>query len=292
MWLVYSFLAATMFGLRGILYQWTSQKPVDRNLLLLGVYLMGAAVSAVLSIALQQNWSYSVLTGIAMGSFSFMSNGAMFKGFAVGKASLVAIFIGLTPLVVVTGGYLLWGESLNLWQSIGFAVILIGIVLIRYSSDLSLKNIQGVQWALLAMLMFGLNDLSSKQAMLLEAELYPTLFTMFTTGSMLFYMFWMRTRRNGIFLAEDSAESAVDKWPVKKTLLWGAIVGSSHISGMIFILLAFKLGITGLVSAITAANILMVILYARIFLKEKLGSLEIFGITFTFAGILLLRLVG
>lgn len=359
MWLAYAALAAVCFGFRGILYQWTSQKRIDRNLMLLGVYLSGAFVSAAASVALGQSWSRAVWTGTVMGGFSFISNAAMFKGFSVGKASLVAVFTALTPVVVALVSYFRWGELLNVRQAAAFLVIIAGIVIIRYSNDLSWRNLQGVQWALLAMVTFGITDLASKQAMLWQADKLPTLFVMYTTGSVLFLALWGRvrlrdradakkTRREAAVsvdratVAEAAADSAAQAgqaatafaqahsraeppiseqvrpaeqpplatspnrtapspaavptgapalWPIGRTLGWGAIVGLTNISGMIFILPAFQQGITGLVSAVVATNVLLILLYARLFLRERWSVQEMVGIACALAGVLGLRLL-
>lgn len=322
MWLAYASLAAVCFGFRGILYQWTSRKPIERNLMLLGVYVCGAAVSIAAALALGQTWSPAVLTGVVMGAFSFVSNASMYKGFAVGKASLVAVFTALTPVVVAAVSYFRWGETLNGLQAAAFAVIVAGIVLIRYSNDLSWRNLQGVQWALLAMVTFGITDLASKQAMLWHADKMPTLFVMYATGSLLFLLLWSAGRMRDAMAAsaakpemavasvsaaadkpsraapEDgprdgtqTSETPPERWSVKKTFGWGAIVGLTNISGMIFILPAFQNGITGLVSAVVATNVLLILLYARIWLKERWSVKELLGIVCALIGVLGLRLL-
>jgi drug/metabolite transporter (DMT)-like permease len=297
MWLVYAFLAAASFGARGILYQRSSKLPINRNLMLLGVYLTGTILTLAMAIITGQSWTYANLIGILMGSLSFGSNGAMYQGFAVGRASLIAILTGLAPIIVVIGGYLMFDETLNLAQMISFVVVLLGIILIRYSGDLSLKQLNGVQWGVIAMVMFGATDLAGKGAMLLQADVFPTLFFMFTTGSVWFYWFWQRGMRRTVFPqgssahAEVAAASETAMWTKRKTVLWGMVVGLSNVLGMIFILYAFQTGLSGLVSAIVAANVLIIVLYARLFLKEKFQRLEGWGIAVTFLGILLLRLM-
>ncbi|MBD2865418.1 DMT family transporter [Paenibacillus oceani] len=314
MWLAYSVLAAVCFGFRGILYQWTSQKPIERNLMLLGVYLSGAVVSVSAAALLGQSYTPAVWTGAFMGFFSFISNAAIYKGFAVGKASLVAVFTALTPIVVASLSYIRWGESLSPMQAVAFAVILAGIVIIRYSSDLSWKNLQGVQWALLAMVTFGITDVASKQAMLWQADKLPTLVIMYGTGAVLFFLLWyggrLMERRmvsrakqevavtslGGEIHPEAGAAAFREKqkaanWPVAKTIGWGGIVGLSNISGMVFIMQAFSLGITGLVSAVVTTNVLLILLYARIVLKERWSLHQIIGICCALAGVLGLRLL-
>jgi drug/metabolite transporter (DMT)-like permease len=293
MWIVYAAFAAVSFGLRGILYHWTSQKPINRNLMLFGVFSTGTIICLIISFILQQQWTTTNLVGVAMGLFSFAANGSMYKGFSVGKASLVAMLTGLPPVVVVVLAYILWNETLTIWQLAAFVIIVLGILVIRYSSDLSLKELKGVQWALLAMFFFAFNDLSGKQAMLLHSAIFPTLFMMFITGSVCFGSLWLlgRMRTNGqkIAVADTVGEQP---WKASKTFLWGMLVGITNATGMILLLPAFKLGITGLVSAVTAMNVLLILFYSRVFLKELLSRREFFGICLAFVGVILLRLLG
>lgn len=285
MWLVLAILSVFCFGLRGIFYQWTSQKQVDRNLLLLGVFITGMIVTFVLMIITQQPFTSASNIGVIMGFFSFTANAAMYRGFAVGKASVVAIIISLPPLVVVTLAYFLWGETLNLWQGIAFVVILTGIIFIRYSSELSLQNLKGVQWALLAMIGFGFTDLSAKQAMLWDAHIFPTLFLVFTTGTTCFFFVWLKNRKNNRNLSAT-------QWSPQRTFFWGMTIGLTNVSGMTLILPAFDLGVTGLVSAVVAMNVLLILFYLRIFLKNKFNTREIIGISMALGGIVILHLLG
>ncbi|TVY08292.1 DMT family transporter [Paenibacillus cremeus] len=302
MWFVYAAAAAVCFGLRGILYQWTSQRPLQRNVLLFGVYLSGILIALAVNLAVSQPWSKPVWIGTLMGLFSFTSNAAMYKGFSVGKASLIAIFTALPPVVVVLMAYLIWGEKLNVWQMAAFAVILTGVLMIRYAGDLSLKHLQGAGWGVVAMLFFGLTDLSSKASTLHGAEPLPTLVVMYATGTLCFGFSWMIDARQarrvraaigqGVQEMAAASESGSKRWPVGKTLLWGMVVGVTNISGMMFILPAFKLGVTGLVSAMIAMNVVIVLLYARFGLKEKMSRLEVGGLICALIGILVLKLAG
>lgn len=308
MWFVFAAASSLCFGLRGIMYQWTAQRPINRDLLLFGVFLSGALIALAASLITGQAWTKPVWIGVLMGIFSFMANGSVYKGFAVGKTSLVAMFTGLPPVVVVLLAYLLWGEKLNGWQSISFLIILVGIILIRYSSDLSLSNLQGAQWGALAMLFFGLNDIAGKQSTLLDAASLPTLSLMFATGASLSGIIWLlRHKRNadtGLHRAAQETAAATEiadsaakgpipaagQWPPGKTLLWGLVIGITNVAGMTLLMQAFKLGVTGLVSAVVSMSVAIVLLYARFVLKEKFSRLEVGGLLCAFIGIILLRL--
>lgn len=307
MWLTYSVLAAVGFGLRGILYHWTSQKPLSRNALLCGAFTMGAAVNLILALLLNSEWTTACLIGIQMGLFSFGANASMFKGFAVGKPSLVAILTALPSIVVVVVAYFLWDEKLYLMQLISFLVIVAGVLLVRYSNELSLHNLQGAQWGLLAMLLFAGNDLSGKWSTLMDAELYPTMFMMFTAGAICFGLWWLHDRRSAARYASSdvkiastassnaSAANAVEQassWSDTRAFWVGMAVGTTNTMGMMLIVTAFDVGKAGLVSAVVALNVLLVLLYTRFVVKEKFTRTELAGLLLSFAGILLMRLFG
>jgi drug/metabolite transporter (DMT)-like permease len=278
--------------------------------MLFAVFLSGAVVSFFGTFIAGHEWTWSVLVGILMGVFSFSANASMYRGFAVGKASIVAIFTGLPSIVVAFLAYMLWGETLTFWQLIALVIIVAGVLCIQYSEEMSVSNLQGLKWGLLAMLFFGFNDTMGKQAMLLEADVLPTLFCMFLTGSLLFCGNWIIMTRKDRAAAGGREEAAAasastntsvqrstaikpqagSPWPLRKVFAWGLVVGLTNVSGMIFILPAFKLGVTGLVSAVVALNVLMILFYTRFTTKAKFRRLELVGIIFSFIGILLLRL--
>ncbi|OBZ13727.1 EamA family transporter [Bacillus sp. FJAT-26390] len=313
MWLTYSVFAALLFGVRGILYHWTSQKPLNRNLLLFGTFSMGAIINGICALVFSSNWTMAALIGIQMGLFSFGGNASMFKGFAVGKASLVAILTALPSVVVVIVAFGLWNERLHAMQLIGFVVIISGVLLVRMSNDISLRNLQGAQWGLLAMLLFAANDLSGKWSTMMEADLFPTMFFVFVTGAVCFGLWWLRDwqrARGRRVVALQTTNLAVGEvrvsqhaagysggglpvaWSGKRTYLVGLAIGITNGVGMMLIVTAFSLGKAGLVSAVAALNVLIVLLYTRFFVKEKFKRVEVIGISLAFAGILLLRLFG
>ncbi|MFC5447887.1 DMT family transporter [Paenibacillus aestuarii] len=286
MWLIYSVLAACSFGLRGILYHWTSQQSLNRNALLCGTFFMGSLISLVCALIFRQEWSVTALVGVQMGLFSFGGNASMFKGFAVGKASLVAILTGLPSIVVAMVAYMIWGERLNMMQISAFVVIVAGILLVRYSNEISLSNLQGAQWGLLALFLFAGNDLTGKWSTLLQSSLFPTLFLMFTTGACCFGAWWLKD-----YLRSNKDEQhPQSKWNLRNTFLIGMAVGITNVVGMILMIKAFDYGMAGLVSAVAAMNVLLVLLYTRFVLKDKFTRLEQSGLAMAFVGIILMRL--
>ncbi|SFF19766.1 EamA-like transporter family protein [Paenibacillus algorifonticola] len=339
MWLVLSLLAATSFGLRGILYHWTSQQALNRNALLCGVFFSGALITLVCTLATGSAFTVSSLIGVQMGLLSFGANASMFKGFAVGKASIVAILTALPSAIVVVVAFAVWGETLNMAQLSAFIIIIAGILLVRYSNDITRGNLQGAQWGLLAMLLFAGNDLSGKWSTLMDAPLFPTLVCMFGSGSICFGLWWLRDLRSMRFASLAAGQAAQEiaagtatmsgtagitvgarngtssqsakpvaasaakaanaaglaikrSWSFRRTFSVGMAVGITNAVGMMFIVTAFDVGKAGLVSAVTALNVLIVLLYTRFVVKERFSRLETIGISAAFAGILLMRLYG
>lgn len=285
--------------------------PLSRNALLCGTFTMGAVMNLALALILSSEWTVACLIGIQMGLFSFGANASMFKGFAVGKASLVAILTALPSVVVVVVAYMLWNEKLYLLQFIAFLVIVGGVLLVRYSNELSLRNLQGAGWGLLAMLLFAGNDLSGKWSTIMEASLYPTMFMMFASGAFCFGLWWMNDKRKEyretesnakMVLVSDASSTAAaasvsgsrrtTRWGDSRTFSVGMAIGITNAVGMIFIIMAFDLGKAGLVSAVVAANVLLLLLYTRFVIKERFTRTETAGIAMAFAGILLMRLFG
>jgi len=288
MWIIYALLAAIFFGARGILYQWTSQKKLNRNLMLFGVFFVGFMLSAIAMLLLDQQWYAwtDISVGLALGLGSFSANAALHKGFSVGKASLISILSGLVPLFVVLFAFLLWRETLSIMQLVAFVIIFGGLYTIRYSNDISFRNLQGAQWGLLAALCFAFNDLLGKQSTRLDADIFATLTLMFGFGSFLFAMSWLKNKT----VTEQLKSESPAHWSDLKTFGCGLLVGLTNVAGMVAIISAFAIGTTGLVSAISATSVLIMLLYSRIVLKESFSRQEVIGITAAIVGILILRI--
>ena len=109
---------------------------------------------------------------------------------------------------------------------------------------------------------------------------------MFGFGSFLFAMRWLAKRKK--FIGSQYSEKT--NWSEIKTFSCGLIVGVANVSGMVAIISAFSIGNTGLVSAISGMNILLILLYSHIVLKETFSRQEVLGLTAAFVGVIVLRL--
>ncbi|MFC6334571.1 EamA family transporter [Paenibacillus septentrionalis] len=282
MWLLYALCAALAFGIRGSLYHWTSTLGLSRNIMLCGVFASGALINGIAAIITGAEWNTASLIGLQMGLFSFAASACMYQGFAVGKASLIAILSALPPVVVVLVAYMIWNEQLHAMQWLAFVVLVCGVLIIRYSNDLSWRNLQGAQWGILTMLFFAGNDLSTKWSTLEGASAFPTLTNMFVMGMTCFALLAL--------LDERKTQQTVFVSSRKRTFGIGLAVGITNSVGMILMIKAFGLGMTGLVSAIVAMNVVVILLYTRFFAKVPFTRLELGGMGLAFVGVLLIHL--
>lgn len=299
MWLLYASLSAAAFGLRGILYHHLSDKPLDRHMLLTGVFFTGCLLSLILAVITRQPWTAEAFVGIMMGTCSTLSNLSMFRGFAAGRASIVAVLTALPPVVVALLAWMIWGERLTTGQTLALFVIVGGVIIIRYARDFTLAHWESAKWGLLAMLFFGLNDMSGKWSTMLGAPLFPLLFWMFLTGTVLFAAAWLSGRRRAS--AERAEKAAIASapddpadaaWTSKRTFGIGMLVGLTNAGGMMLIVTAFESGVTGLVSGVVALNVLLILLYARLVAGERFVPRELTGMAMAIGGVLMLRLLG
>ncbi|MGG4091542.1 EamA family transporter [Paenibacillus lautus] len=292
MWFTFAIGAAFFFGLRGVLYQWTSQRPIDRNLMFIGVYISSTILALVLNLFANQTWSSGVWLGILMGVFSFLANTFLYKGYTVGRASVIAFFSGLTPVLVVLLAALLWAETLASMQLIGFCIIILSLIVIRYKRDLQGGKYQGWQFGFLAIIFYSFTDLSSKQALLNGASILPLLTMMFSTSTILFsgaFLIQIRQIPSSFPGGIDKLRKLENHWTISNTLLLGAGVGLVNVLAMILKLIAFDNGITGVVSAIIALSVVVVLLYARFYLKESMSRTEIYGVVLALIGVIVIK---
>jgi len=109
---------------------------------------------------------------------------------------------------------------------------------------------------------------------------------MFGFGSFLFAMNWIVKRKP----SDAARHNTQSDWSEIKTFSCGLLIGLTNVAGMVAIISAFAIGNTGLVSAISGMNILIILLYSRIILKESFSRQELLGLITAFIGVIVLRL--
>lgn len=290
MWIVLALTAALFFGIRGILFLKTATYGLDRNQVMLGVFLSGVVCSGMLALWSGQSWANVWFIGSMMGITSIAANVFMFQGFAVGKPTVIALLSALPPALVVILAYALWGETLTVFQMWAFLCIFVGVLIVRSTHRIRWHDLQGAQWGALACISFACTDLLGKQSTRMEAALFPTLTVLFAVGTLYFALVvWWRHRS-----AYDDVEhtSALPSHGKIRTVTIGMGIGLTNVGGMMSIVSAFSLGVTGLVSAVVALNILLIVVYSRLVGIERWRLIESIGMVTSLAGVVTLQLLG
>jgi drug/metabolite transporter (DMT)-like permease len=289
MWIVFAVVAAVLFGIRGIWYQWTSRKPLHPTLLVLGVNVSGALLALAIIVSQGIAWDQTALIGCAMGLFSVGGNLAMLRGFAVGKASLIALMSGLPSLVVVSLSYVIWDERLNVVQLAAFLLIVAGIVTIRYTRDLRSGSMKGFGWGLLTLVLFGLHDISGQYSMKADAPQMWSLFMLFVTAAVFVGVMGVIQKMRARGAVREAAVPG--QWSVVRTFATGMMIGLFHMGGTFFLMRAFDIGMTGLVTAVVSMNVVLIIAYAGVFLKERFALKEWIGMLAALVGVVVLSVL-
>jgi drug/metabolite transporter (DMT)-like permease len=287
MWLLMAIGASISFGIRGVFYHWAAKRAVNRNLMLFGVYLCGMIGSVALGLLNGQAWNAASMTGVLMGAFSFSANASLVKGFAGEKAAIVALLSGLAPVVVTILAYLLWHETFTGLQLVAFLIIMIAIVVTNWAPQSGQSIRIGLGMGLLAMFFFGFTDTTSAWSTRLGADVFPTLSMMFATGAACFGCWWLLERRAA---RSQASRGGARGWPIGKTLVFGMFVGLLNLVGMYLALNALHGGMAGLVSALLAMNIVVILLYIHFFAGNHLRRVEWFGVSLALVGIIILQL--
>jgi transporter family protein len=282
MWIVFALAAAVAFAARGVLFLSTAAKPYDRHTIMLGIFLSGALLCVAASIG--ASWAGVWGIGIAMGVSTIAANVCLFQGFAVGNPTVIALLSAMPPALVVLLAYVTWGEALTFGQIIAFLCILCGVLIVRSARRIRWTDMQGAHWGVLALICFAVTDMLGKTSTKLGAQTLPTLTVAFLTGVAFFAV------RTALRPDPQRAPYALTR-PFGRALRVGMVIGITNAVGMVCIVSAFALGITGLVSAIVATNALLIVLYTRIRGIEPWRLNESIGMVCTLIGIVLLPIL-
>jgi drug/metabolite transporter (DMT)-like permease len=213
----------------------------------------------------------------------------MLRGFAVGKASLIALMSGLPSLVVVSLSYVIWDERLNGVQVAAFVLIVAGIVTIRYTRDLRSGSMKGFGWGLLTLVLFGLHDISGQFSMKADAPQMWSLFMLFVTAAVFVGVMGVIQKMRARGVASEAAVPG--QWSVVRTFATGMMIGLFHMGGTFFLMRAFDIGMTGLVTAVVSMNVVLIIAYAGVFLKERFALKEWIGMLAALVGVVVLSVL-
>jgi len=206
-----------------------------------------------------------------------------YKGFEVGKVSLVSPLAAICSLWTILISLTVFRERLEVVQGAGIVLVVAGTFLVSTKLNILISEARfiasdpGVRFALLASIFWGmmfafLAPLTRKYGWL-EASVVLRACA----------VFWLILLR--LFSKKDLS------FPVSRTVvLLLAVVVVTDVAGYLFNGLAFEKGLASIVAPVASAFPAITILLARIFLKEKLALNQIFGIVGIIGGLVLLSI--
>ncbi len=211
-----------------------------------------------------------------------------YMGLETEKVSVLSPMIACNPIIVIALGAVLLHEKIHLNQMLGIAVAVAGLAMLSFhtrNSEASSKSIVSgigtmVLWALSAFILGYISKLTdwlfAALAFRLLMWLFGTAFFMAAPAARYFYS-----------MKSEASSGIIKIFPSLGVLPLFIIVGILDISGTIVYSLGTSLSSISLVGGIASLYPAFIIILARLFLKEKLHSVQKIGVIGIIIGLVL-----
>ena len=286
MWIWYALLVMVTWGIGDVFAKKGMQKisPVWNNIL-----AVGFAIFVWIPYAYLKGGSFTQLTGIDFFLASTIALLYLTYYYAIerGKLILTATLLSTYQVTAILLSIIFLHERPTTAQYIAILLIVIGTFIIssdevrRLLTILKTKTseikISWVVWGLFGGFCNGVGDFLSKIGVVKTGP-YNFLLAL-AIGYVLSI---------GINLLFDKKGLKRSPWKAPKLFIY-TLVGTGFVElGLIALNLAFETGPASLVSPIISSSIVITVILAALFLKEKITKIELFGVIATILGILLL----
>lgn len=191
------------------------------------------------------------------------------------NVSLSGTVLATYPIYTVILSIIFLKESLDPIQVLGVLGIICGTFLIAAPENGKFHLARWVIWALLGSIVIGFGDFIGKLA-LTRHSLYSFIIALALSGiiSLLF------TR----LFDKESIKIAISK----RDFLFSVIGNFLMPTGLLFLYIAFSRGPASLVSPIASTYPAITVILAFLYLKEKVGRVNLFGILSCITGVILI----
>lgn len=285
MGILYGILSMIGWGTADFLGANSSRK-IGHFLTLFWMQFIGTSVAFIYFITKANNldktlfYKYLPLLGIIaiLQTIAYLS---FYKGFEKGNVSVVSPIASSWAMVTIILSILFLGEAINSIQLIGIILILSGIILIstdikEVSAMRKLKIFTGVKEGIIAMLGWGVSFFLIVPATRDLGWFFPIF--IFKVFAVLFLLILALTRKRKLYPAGSQLSFISLVIPI------GLLDVTSFFS--------YNFGLEGslslIISPVAASFPVITVLLARIFLKERLRTIQILGIISVIGGIILL----
>lgn len=258
----------------------------------------------------------SALIGILTGLCAALGYFALYRALEIGPMALVSPITSTSSTFTLVLSVLILQEQLTLGRTGFVTLVMLGLVLAS-TSMAELRTLlkkpglsiwgQGVRWAIVATLAFGVMDFGIGASVSLTGWFLPVLWTRFF--SILFLVsasVWKRQKQlshhhtiaepasNGrtLSLSLPSLEDIAHvRYPLSKLgfgVLLAILVGTLEIVAALTFSFDTRITTLGIASAITSGYALVVILFGMLAYREKLARNQLCGIAIFMVGLILL----
>lgn len=197
-----------------------------------------------------------------------------------GQVTLTGTILAMYPLATVLLSAGILHEQTSAFQKVAIIAIICGAVLLAFPVNTNIfkkfKLDDWVWWGFAGAIIIGVADFMAKVT-IARSDAYTYLFAlgvMYVPVTIAFYLFDSKGRKLPSM-----------KW----SKLWPTVLGVSMMEfGFIPFNVAFSYGLASLVSPLSSSYVIITVVLAYFFLKEKLTKMHVAGILVSVIGIILL----
>ena len=219
-------------------------------------------VSGYCGVAVADTWYLQALRNLGAGRTAIV-------------ASLYSPFVGLLSLLFL-------GESMHVWQWFGFALVIIGIVVVtyqrHYESIEKLVLLKGLAFGASSVFVTAASVVAMKPLLVNDGFFWMIALRMSAgvLGMLLYLAF-----RTQLATVIDNIRFEQHKWV---TITVASVFGTYL--AIVFWLAGFKYADASVASVLNETSSAMIVLLAWLFLKEKISFTKVVGLLLTFLGVM------
>lgn len=219
-------------------------------------------------------------TGILITSAvcSFSAIFFLYRGLAVGKASIVTPIASTWAIAAILFSFMLFGETLRLSQILCIAMVLVGILVLSSRFKAEGRSNAGIGYAFASMLFAGLNSILFK----LASEDVGEVGTLFFNRILMTIVLLVTVSFLRIPLLKISGRT-----PYKSVIA----AGLTEFAGIVGFIVGVGVGIVSIVAPISSASPAVTVVLAQVFLGEDLTRLQKIAIALVIAGIVMISIL-
>ena len=224
---------------------------------------------------------WALLGGVLLGVINAFATLSLYKGFEVGRLSIVSPIASSCPVVSILLAVLFLGESVTDERLLGIGLVIVGVILVSLQTSqasVSEKVNRGTMYAIIYMVLGGLLFFALKPVSNALGVFLPVLIMRWVSIPVLTVTFlaW-KTNPKG--------PTASAFWLVLSVALFDTFANVMYVLGV-------SVGTVSIVSTVGGMFSAVTVLLARIVLKERLSRHQILGFAAIAAGVCALGLFG